>query len=221
MACLSARGQAARVNIQQDSLRWYSFIAVNAGADMIGAAKTLLQDDLDWLNFYASAEFYKFSFHAEYGRESRTFDNGTDRYVASGSYYRFGPNFNFLFKDPDRSALFIGARYAVNSFSDELDYSVPNPFWGDQRGSLENDKLSADWIELVAGIKVKLFQAVWMGYTGRFKGAVDTFEDQTLIPGHIPGYGASDKRSTWEFNYWLIIRIPFRKTPQEMTLDLR
>lgn len=210
-----------RVSLPTDSLKWYSFIALNAGTDVISGAKTVLRDDLDWLNFFASAEFYRFSVHVEYGRESRTIDNGVDVYTTAGSYYRFGPDFNFLFRDPDKSALFLGARYAVNSFSDELNYVNPSPVWGDQRLFLENENLSADWIELTAGIKVKLFQTVWLGYTGRFKVGVDTFEDRALVPSYIPGYGRADKRSTWEFNYWIIVRLPFRDKTRGATLEVR
>lgn len=218
-----ACGQDAgtRVSVQVDSLNWYSFIALNAGTDVISGVKTIVRDDVDWLNFFASAEFYRFSFHVEYGRESRTVDNGVDIYSTAGSYYRFGPDVNFLFRDPDKSALFLGFRYAVNSFSDELDYVNPSPVWGDQRLFLENETLSADWLELTAGIKVKVFQSVWLGFTGRFKAGVDTFEDETLVPSYIPGFGQADTRSTWEFNYWIIVRLPFRDNRQGATLQVR
>lgn len=214
-------GQSATVNLTTDSLKWNSFIALNAGTDVISAGKTIFQDDVQWLNFFANAEFYRFAVTAEYGRESRMFDNGTDVYNTQGSYYRAGVDFNFLYKDPDKSALYLGVRYSVNSFTDDLTYTLPNPFWGDQQNVLENDRLSADWFELVGGIKVKLFQAVWLGYTGRFKFAVDTFEDEVLIPSYLPGYGQAEKRSTWEFNYWLIIRLPFHKSTEPVRIKIQ
>jgi len=83
---------------------------------------------------------------------------------------------------------------------------------------LTNTDLKADWFELVAGMRVKLFRAVWMGYTGRYKFAVDTFEDRALIPQHVPGYGRADLRSTWEFNYWLMIRLPLSKPPSAIVV---
>jgi len=214
-------GQSATVNLTTDSLKWNSFIALNGGVDVISAGKTIFKDDVEWLNFFANAEFYRFAVTAEYGRESRTFDNGTDVYNTQGSYYRAGVDFNFLYKDPDKSALFLGVRYSINSFTDDLTYTIPNPFWGDQQNMLENDRLSADWFELVGGIKVKLFQAVWLGYTGRFKFAVDTFEDEVLIPSYLPGYGQAAKRSTWEFNYWLIIRLPFHKSTEAVRVKIQ
>lgn len=218
---LLTHGQQEEVPLQPDSIRHFALTGINIGADLIAAGKTVFKDDLDWLNFFASAEFYRYALTVEYGREKRVFENASDIYTTEGSYFRFGPDINFLFRDPDKSSLFLGARYSANSFSDNLSYTLPNPFWGDQQAFLENEKLKADWFELVAGLRVKLFQSVWVGYTGRFKFGVDTFEDEALIPSHIPGYGRADLRSTWEFNYWLIIRIPFIRENTPVTLKLR
>ena len=189
-----------------------------AGVDVIGGAKTFLRDDLDWLNFTAGIEIYKYVFSVEFGRERRAITPDGAVYEAEGNYFRFGPDVNFLFRDPDRSALFLGARYAMNGFSDQLTYEVDDPVWGTSQEQLENTGLRADWFELVAGMRVKLFQAVWMGYTGRFKFAVDTFEDRDLIPQHIPGYGRADLRSTWEFNYWIMLRLPLSKPPSAIVI---
>ncbi len=189
-----------------------------AGVDMIGGAKTLIRDDLDWLNFYAGIDIYKYTVNVEYGQEYRKYEGTSSVYEADGSYFRVGPDVNFLFRDPDRSALFIGARYAFNTFSDELSYEVDDPFWGQSQQVLQNADLKGHWFELVAGMRVKLFQAVWMGYTGRFKFSVSTFEDRALIPQHIPGYGRADLRSTWEFNYWLIFRLPLSRPPTNVVI---
>ncbi|MCA6078985.1 DUF6048 family protein [Fulvivirga sedimenti] len=191
---------------------------LTVGVDLISGAKTFIRDDLDWLNFYAGIDIYKYTFNVEYGQEYRKFESGSSVYEADGSYFRIGPDINFLFRDPDRSALFMGLRYAFNSFSDELSYELDDPFWGQSQQTLQNPKLKANWFELVAGMRVKLFQAVWMGYTGRFKFAVTTFEDQPLIPQHVPGYGRADLRSTWEFNYWLIFRLPLSKPPSTVVI---
>ena len=196
----------------------FRITALHVGFDLIGGAKTVLQDNLDWLNFTAGLDIYKYSLTVEYGQERRLFESGTSQYEAEGSYFRAGPDVNFLFRDPDRSALFLGLRYAFNTFSDNLTYQLDDPVWGQGQEMLTNTDLKADWFELVAGMRVKLFRAVWMGYTGRYKFAVDTFEDQALIPQHIPGYGRADLRSTWEFNYWLMIRLPLSKPPSAIVV---
>jgi hypothetical protein len=213
--------QRKEKRLEPDSVRKFQYTGISVGADLISGAKTVFRDDLDWLNFFATVEFYRYNFNVEYGTETRTMTNETDTYTTQGSYFRFGPDVNFLFKDPDKSSLFLGARYSLNSFSDELQYTLPNPFWGDQQAFLENERLNADWFELVGGIRVKLFQKVWLGYTGRFKFAVDTFEDELLIPNYIPGYGRADLRSTWEFNYWIIFRLPYTRENSPVSLKLR
>ena len=164
-------------------------------------------------------DFYKYTFNVEFGREKRILENTMANYEASGSYFRVGPDVNFLFRDPDGSALYFGARYGRTTFSDELTYILNDPFWGTSEETLSNSDLSAGWGEAVAGMRVKLFQAVWFGFTGRFKFGVKTFEENRLIPQYVPGYGRADLQTTWEFNYWLIFRLPLSKPPYEIVLD--
>lgn len=190
------------------------------GADILNGAKSFLKDDVDWFNFMATVDFWRYEFSVDYGRESRSMKNEISAYETEGSYFKFGPNVNFMFTDPDLSSLFIGLRYATNTFSDKLIYSSTDPVWGDQEDILENNSLNAKWFELVGGLRVKLFRAVWMGYTSRFKFGVDSFSDANLIPNYLPGYGRADLQSTWEFNYWLIIRIPISQ-PDPKRFDFK
>jgi len=217
---------AISVGMAQEKLVLYPDSAKNkfkptglhVGFDLIGGAKTVLQDNLDWLNFTAGIDIYRYTFTVEFGSEKRILENDQSNYEAEGSYFRLGPDVNFLFRDPDRSALFLGARFAFNTFSDRLIYQLDDPVWGQSQQELSNTDLKANWVELTAGMRVKLFRAVWMGYTGRFKFAVTTFADRPLIPQHVPGYGRADLRSTWEFNYWLMIRLPLSKPPSTIVV---
>jgi hypothetical protein len=36
---------------------------------------------------------------------------------------------------------------------------------------------------------------------------------EKIIPADVPGYGRTDKDSSWGFNYQIFIRIPLRKQP--------
>ena len=66
---------------------------------------------------------------------------------------------------------------------------------------------------MVTGLKVKIWKYLWLGYTARFKFGVDTFERNELIPHEIPGFGRADETVIWDFDYWLMFRIPIRKAP--------
>ncbi len=171
-------GQSMKLMLYPDSAKG-KFIpsAIHAGVDLIGVGKTIIRDDVDWLNFYAGIDMYKYTFNVEYGRETRIEENAGSRYEANGSYFRFGPDVNFMFRDPDFSALYFGVRYGRTTFSDKLNYQTSDDFWGDNEGSLENESLSSGWGEAVAGMRVKLFQFAWFGFTGRFKFGVKSFTD--------------------------------------------
>jgi hypothetical protein len=213
MLCVgNASGQSTKLILYPDSAKG-KFIpsAIHAGVDLIGAGKTIIRDDVDWLNFYVGVDMYKYTFNVEYGIENRIVENTSSRYEASGNYFRIGPDVNFLFRDPDFSALFFGLRYGRTTFSDQLNYQVTDPVWGGYEGFLENEKLASGWGEVVAGMRVKLFQLAWFGFTGRFKFGVKSFTDERLIPNYVPGYGRADLQTTWEFNYWLIFRLPLKK----------
>lgn len=186
---------------------------IRVGADLIAFTKSLTRDDFKDYNLQADIDFYRYFLNLEYGLVERTFTAPDGIYNVEGSYFRVGPDINFLHRDPDRSALFFGLRYARGTFSDNLRYSVDDPFYGIGNSNASNSNLNTDWFEMVTGLKVRLLKTIWLGYTARFKFGVDTFERNALIPHEIPGYGRADETVTWGFNYYLIFRIPVRKDP--------
>lgn len=196
-----------------DSSTMYIPTGIRIGTDVISMVKTFSKDNYTELNFYADIDFHKYLFNVEYGRVERSLFNDSAAYHVKGSYFKFGPDINFLYKDPDRSALFFGLRYAFTKFSDDLSYIKNDPTYGLHAARIENDAINAKWFELVGGLKVKIWKTMWLGYTARFKFGVNSFEDEKLIPNTIPGYGRADERVTWGFNYWLIFRIPVRNSP--------
>ena len=193
---------------------------IRIGADAIGLTKSFVKDDYKQYEFQADIDFYRYFFNVEYGRMERSLINTQGNYQLQGSYFRLGPDINFLYKDPDKSALFFGLRYAFNNFSDQLTYTYTDAIYGDGEGTAANKDIKADWFELTTGMKVKILKVFWLGYTARFKFGVDTFERNALIPYEIPGDGRADKRSTWGFNYYLIFRLPLRKDPSIVEVQL-
>ena len=62
-----------KVRLYPDSAKnKYKPAALHFGADLIGAGKTIIRDDVDWLNFYAGMDFYKYTFNVEYECEYQT-----------------------------------------------------------------------------------------------------------------------------------------------------
>jgi hypothetical protein len=120
---------------------------------------------------------------------------------------------NFLKKDPDRNVFFIGARYGKSTFSENLSLTSYDPIWGTLENSYSNQDIRARWIELTAGIRVKIWSVLWFGYTGRFKFGLKTSATPDMLPHDVPGFGGTDKDTTWGFNYYVMLRLPIRKAP--------
>lgn len=191
---------------------------LRVGAELIGLGKTVLNDDFHEYHVQADIDFYRYFLNFDYGVLEQTLTSENGLYNVEGSYFRVGPDINFLHQDPDRSALFFGLRYSQSKFSDQLEYSYDNQITDEGANTVSNTDLKATWYEMVAGMKVKVWKTVWLGYTARFKFSADTFENNQLIPYYIPGYGRAAEDVIWDFDYYLIIRIPVRKQPQPLSL---
>jgi hypothetical protein len=63
------------------------------------------------------------------------------------------------------------------------------------------------------GVRLKVYKFIWMGYTSRFKFGLKNGDTPALLPHDVPGYGRTDKNSTWGFSYHLMFRIPVRDYP--------
>ncbi|MBL3657067.1 DUF6048 family protein [Fulvivirga sediminis] len=198
-----------------DSSTMYIPTGVRIGTDVISIIKTFSKDDYKQFNITADIDFHKYLFNIELGHLEQSIDSYNDSasYEVKGSYLKIGPDINFLVKDPDRSALFVGLRYALSSFSDNLSFIDKSPTYGVITDKLENNNLTAHWIELTTGLKVQIAKPLWMGYTARFKVRMSNFEEEELMPNTIPGYGLAEDKVTWGFNYWIMFRIPLRKAP--------
>ena len=187
---------------------------VRVGVETINIIRTFNDSDLTEYTFLADIDFHRYFLSLEYGRLDRTRqDQFGSVYNINGSYFRVGPDINFLKKDPDRNALYFGLRYAWTTLDDELTFVPPSNFFQNETQVISNSGLTANWYEMVTGLKVKIWKTFWLGYTARFRFGVDTFEQNELIPHEIPGYGRADERVTWGFDYWLMFRIPVRKQP--------
>lgn len=184
---------------------------IRIGTDALSIARNFYDNSFSGWEVNADIDFYRYYLAIDAGSWSRSFlpDGGT--YDNKGNYWRLGADVNFLLKDPDRNMLFFGARYGHANFSETLNVVTTDQIWGEFAQTYTNSGVTAHWYELVGGLRVKIWKAFWMGYTGRFKFGLKTNETGDLIPSDVPGYGSTDKDNTWGFNYQLFFRIPVRK----------
>lgn len=197
-----------------DTLRSrYVPTGIRIGFDAIGPIKSSIQDDFSGWEVQADVDFDRYFLAVEYGSWERNFASDLARYANDGRYWRAGIDVNFLRNDPDRNAFTLGARYGRSLFSETMDISREDPVWGTLSDRFSQSDVSSSWLELTAGLRVRIWKVLWMGYTGRFKFGLSTRGNTDMLPHDVPGYGITNKETTWGFNYYLMLRLPVRNAP--------
>lgn len=204
---------------QQDSVvtdtvrNKYLPTGVRIGTDAITLFKSGIQDNFNGWEVNGEVDFNRYFLALEYGKWGRNLNSDSASYVNDGRYWRAGIDVNFLKKDPDRNVFFIGGRYGRSIFSERMSLTTYDPFWGGYTNLFQNMNINAWWLELTAGLRVKMWKFLWLGYTGRFKFGLQTDTPAEILPHDVPGFGRTDKETTWGFNYYLMLRIPIRNAP--------
>lgn len=107
-------------------------------------------------------------------------------------FFKAGINYNFLYKSNPAYQALIGFRAAYTSFSYSITgISVSSPYWGEAESfSIENQRASAFYGEALAGLRVKIYRGLSLGWTIRYNFKFKTTEPKESTPWFIPGYGA-------------------------------
>jgi hypothetical protein len=207
-------GQQNADTIQVDSIRSkYLPTGIRIGTDVISLVKSRTQDNFSGWEVNGEMDFHRYYLVAEYGRWGRNFNSDSAAYVNNGRYWRVGVDVNFLLKDPDRNVFFLGARYGRSLFSESMNVQRYDPLWGHLSDAFYHNNVSAWWLELTTGLRVKVWKIFWIGYTGRFKFALSNDATSEMLPHDVPGFGKTNNETTWGFNYHLLIKLPIRKVP--------
>lgn len=111
---------------------------------------------------------------AEIGNENKTVDEPQLNFTTKGTYIKAGFDYNsyenWLGME---NMIYVGLRYGFSTFSQTLnDYQVynPNPYFGEEPIQVSGEKysgLTAQWAEVVAGIKAEVFNNVYVGFSVR------------------------------------------------------
>lgn len=136
-------------------------------------------------------------------------EEGNFRYRGRPSFYgKIGMNYNFLYKSSPDYQVFLGLRAAYSRFSYDIsDITINSSYWDQSNTfSLPRQHASCFYGEVLAGLKVKLWRQLSMGWTIRCKFKMHTAEGAQSAPWYIPGYGTGPLG----FTFSLIYTIPAR-----------
>jgi Domain of unknown function (DUF6048) len=197
----------------KDSIRSeFKPTGIRIGMDMISIVKTFSSDNFKGWELQGDVDFRNYYLTAEVGHWSRHIELNNGDYDNNGNYYRIGVDVNFLKKDPVKNMFFFGFRIGHSKYDEKLRYSVSAPsIFRPSYKTIENRNLTSNWLELTTGLKVRINGSFWMGYTARIKFAPGLDKDQQLQTYDIPGYGLTFKKPWWGFDYYVMFRIPLKK----------
>jgi hypothetical protein len=111
----------------------------------------------------------------------------------------------------------LGLRYAKSKFSDQLNFTEENPWFGTQALQFSNQNISAHWTEILLRLNVQVWKNVFFGSVLRIEIMKNISDPDQFIPFDIPGWGRNWKSGTDEkttnmgFSYYLIYHFSFRE----------
>jgi len=188
---------------------------VRIGTDLIAIGKTIFDSPQTGWELNADTDFGRYYLALDYGKSSRKDSLENGYYENDGRYIRVGVDINFLLTDPDKNMFFLGFRYGRSSFSEQLTYDYSADEFGPGLKNIANTNAKAGWGELTIGLRVKVWKAIWMGYTARLKFLPGVKGNPEFETYDIPGYGKTFKSTYYGFNYQIFYRIPLRKEKQK------
>jgi hypothetical protein len=179
-----------------------------AGLDIGGMGMTLVTEHRTRYEGMLEMDLGKWFLVGEMG--SQSIERGEDyHYRSSGNYWRIGVDKNLTTKLTEGHAVSFGLRYARSQFEEQYE---------DSGLSAQNLGMSAGWVEITTGIRMRIWNQLFMGYQLRLKGMKRLSNENTSLQTYdIPGFGRNKKSGQTVrtggvgFNYYIYWTIPFRE----------
>jgi hypothetical protein len=192
---------------------------LRVGVDLSKLTRSFYEKDYKGLELVGDFKFTrKHYLAAEIGNENKTVDDDQLNFTTNGTYLKLGFDYNSYENWVGmNNMIYVGMRYGVSAFSQTLNsYSVyyantyfPKPII---ESGQKYDGLSAQWLEVVAGVKAEMFQNLYVGFSVRLNHLItnktpDNF-DNLYIPGFNRTYGGNFGAG---FNYTISYFLPLYK----------
>mgnify|MGYP006149441239 CR=1 FL=1 len=193
---------------------------VRFGVDLYKLTRGLYDSDYKGVEFTGDYRLTKkYYLAAEIGTENKTTDDDRLNSTATGTYIKGGFDYNLYQNWLDMENLItIGLRGGFSTFSQQLNsYKIYNahPYWGELAPISTNQEfngLSASWIEVVTGMKAKMFNNVFVGFSIQLKTLVTNKKPDDFDNLYIPGFNRTYNGNFGiGFNYSVSYFIPLYK----------
>ena len=161
----------------------------------------------------------KYFLAAELGNENKTTDDSRLNFTTKGSYLKVGFDYNAYENWLNmENIISIGLRYGASTFSQELNsYKIynANPYFAEVPVIISGEKfsgLTASWIEVVAGVKAKVFNNAFVGFSLRLNRLISNKQPDNFENLYIPGFNRTYNGDFGVgFNYTVTYFVPIYK----------
>lgn len=210
----------AQEEVQKDSISKYpQRYGLRVGLDLNKVARAFYENKYAGMEISADYRIAPSYYLAgEFGHESKyTSDEQLD-FTTQGSYFKVGFDYNAYENWMDmENMIYIGMRYGVATFSQTLErYRIydRNIYFPEQWVSTNQKQsgLSSQWLEFVVGVKAKLFNNFFLGFSARVNRMISQQKPDNFDNLYIPGFNRTyDGDFGVGFNYTLSYLIPIYK----------
>jgi hypothetical protein len=193
---------------------------VRIGIDLYKLARSVYDKDYKGLELTGDYRLTrKYYLAAEIGNENKTTDEDQLNFTTKGTFLKAGFDYNAHENWLNlENMIYVGLRYGVSSFSQELNtYKIynPNPYFGETDDIVSGEKfsgLSAQWAEVVVGIKTEVFKNTFVGFSLRMNKLFSNKKPGGFDNLYIPGFNRTyDGDFGVGFNYTVSYFIPLYK----------
>ncbi len=207
-----------------DSIQFKEKFGIRVGIDLSKPLRTILDEDYSGFEILGDYRVYKdYYLAAEIGNEKMDYREDNLSVTSNGSYIKLGVDYNAYENWAGmENMIFVGLRYGFATFSQTLnEYAIytdtqffpPNIV----QGPFETSGLTASWVELMVGMKVELFNNIFLGANLQLKRRVTQSTPSNFDNLTIPGFNRTYDDSSFGVGYGYSISylIPLYKKAQD------
>lgn len=194
---------------------------IRVGIDVSKLAQSLYEKNYRGFEIVGDYRLTKRMFLAgEIGSENKNVIDNTLNFTTSGTYFKVGFDVNNYENWLDmENIIYVGLRYGVSSFSQKLNsYKIYNtstyfPQTPEIISDTNYNGLSAQWTEVVAGVKVEVLNNIYIGFSGRLNYLFSNKKPENFDNLYIPGFNRTyDGKFGVGWNYTISYFIPLYKS---------
>jgi len=198
---------------------------LRVGVDLHRLSKSFYEKDYKGLEIVGDYRLTRrFYLAGELGNEEKTVDDDRLNFTTKGTYFKAGFDYNTFENWLDmENMIYVGMRYGISSFSQRLNsYKIYDPtnYYGENTviSGTKFNGLTANWIEIIGGVKAELFSNLYLGFSLRLNYLVSNKKPDGFDNLYIPGFNRTyDGKFGAGVNYTLSYFIPIYKKNKPIT----